>query len=114
MSIIKHSKPSGAQCDTNEKVFEGDDCIGHAVWYPQMGGHVGCAIAFFDKGWKDHGNGTAEGGCVDVAVWHDGEFPFSDEDGEPHWIHHCAPEQFIEFGKVLLEINNRHRIRIEK
>ena len=81
-----------------------DECSNHsqiasnqwACWYPQMGGYVGRAIAIVDNS-----------GCIDVWVWHNGEFPFSgeyprfDEDRSPVCIHHCDPEQFISFGGFL-------------
>lgn len=65
-----------------------------ALWYPQMGGYVGKAVAVMD------------GDCVDVWVWHDGEFPFADDDeyrgkDGPKLLHHCVAEQFVEFGKKL-------------
>lgn len=67
-----------------------------ALWYPQMGGYVGKAVAVRDDD------------CLDVYVWHDGEFPFTEADHQP-WegtagparLHHCDPGQFIGFGKVL-------------
>jgi hypothetical protein len=64
-----------------------------ACWYPQMGGYSGKAVAVSD-----------DTGCVDLYVWHDGEFPFTgDDDGPapPVEVHHCDPEQFIQFGRQL-------------
>ena len=68
-----------------------------ALWYPQMGGYVGHALAVADED------------CVDVYVWHDGAFPF-DAEGHCGWcdrpqspakLHFCQPEQFIRFGQAL-------------
>jgi hypothetical protein len=103
--------PTPDQCSGLEKVFEDDDKIGYAVWYPQMGGYVGRAVALFDKEWQhSEESGCSIGGCIEIYVWHDGEFPFSD-DGEraqqPAHLHHCDPEQFIAFGKKLKEINDK-------
>jgi hypothetical protein len=62
-----------------------------------MGGYVGKAVAAND------------GGCIELWVWHDGTFPFTDE-GQPDarppvQLHHCVPEQFIEFGEFLASLN---------
>ena len=100
-------QPTAEQCSTHEKVWEDEYQVGYAIWYPQMGGYVGKAIALFDKGWCDLPSGARIGGCFDVLVWHDGEFPF--DEGEPRHIHHCDPEQFIDFGKKIEELNERHR-----
>ncbi len=99
-------EPSGEQCTNHEKVFDNEDKVGYAVWYPQMGGYVGKAVAMFDKKWKSFPNGSQIGGCIDVLIWHDGEFPFGGNN--PREIHHCSPEQFIEFGKFLTNINNQN------
>lgn len=96
--------PSGKQCNNHEKVYEDENQVGYAIWYPQMGGYVGKAVALFDKEWEDRGT-SAVGGCIDVLVWHDGEFPFGDDEDEPRRIHHCDPEQFVVFGQKLAELN---------
>jgi hypothetical protein len=74
-----------------------------AGWYPQMGGYVGKALF-----WIWPGNPNNE--CFEVWVWHDGEFPFSDESDPPRspaHLHHCMAEQFIEVGKFVLETRAR-------
>lgn len=75
-----------------------------ALWYPQMGGYVGRAVAVAT---------TDDVGCLDVYVWHDGEFPFTSDDVRwadepegrkaPAKIHHCDVEQFREFADDLAE-----------
>lgn len=52
--------PTSDQCNTNAPLGGG----WFAIWYPQMGGYVGKAAIFPDTS-----------GCVEVVVWHDGEFP---------------------------------------
>ncbi len=85
---------------------------GTACWYPQMGGYVGKALAV-----------PTGAGCVDVYVWHDGEFPFAGDDNTPvtvvdanGWVgprrgpvclHHCDGAQFVAFGEFLLSISPR-------
>ena len=65
----------------------------------EMGGYVGASVVLLDK---------SEGAtCFDVYIWHDGEFPFSGK--EPHILHHCEAEQFIEFGRRVQKlIAERH------
>lgn len=95
------NEPTGDECSTHAVVYEDEYIIGRAIWYPQMGGYAGSAIVFFSK----HNKGD----CVDVYVWHDGEFPFDGEgpDGPryPVLLHHCVPEQFVDFGKKIVEFN---------
>ena len=95
-------EPTCDECSDYAVVYRTEHQIGHAIWYPQMGGYVGKAVAVMDRRWED-----GLGGCVDVYVWHDGEFPFSDSDTKPICIHHCDPAQFIRFGEALVELNNR-------
>lgn len=62
-----------------------------------MGGHVGRCVVTYS-------------GCFDVYVWHDGEFPFGGRAGRdarsPIKLHHCDPDQFIEFGRFLKGIED--------
>jgi hypothetical protein len=92
------TEPTAEQCTAREKItlsIDGNPISGIACWYPQMGGYLGKAIAQSD----------GEGGCINVYVWHDGEFPFSEkwyrEPTIPRRLHHCDPDQFISFGKLL-------------
>lgn len=94
--IIK--EPTTEECSLNTKVLEDDYDIGYAIWYPQMGGYVGKALAIFRKSENGHG-------CIDVYIWHNGEFPFTGEgDINPVKIHHCMAEQFITFGETLMKL----------
>ncbi len=103
-------EPTAEQCSAKDKVYEDESRVGYAIWYPQMGGYVGKAVALLDKEWSETENGARMGGCFDVLVWHDGEFPLRGEDGEqPVRLHHCNPEQFIEFGKEVADLNARGR-----
>ena len=81
--------PTSDECESNA-TRPIDGRVMTAAWYPQMGGYVG-------KCWID----PQSSGCFDVYVYHDGEFPFTEADGEPKVVHHCMAEQFIEFGKLL-------------
>jgi hypothetical protein len=85
-------EPTSEQCGQNAETMLPDGRRAMACWYPQMGGYVGRALMVDDDG------------CLDVYVWHDGQFPFSD-DGEygvhvsPVLLHHCDATQFIAFGQ---------------
>jgi hypothetical protein len=109
--MIDFKQPTGDQCSAHIKVFENDTKIGYAIWYPQMGGYCGRAIALLDKKWSTDGV-SSKGGCFDVYVWHDGSFPFG-EDKSPVRIHHCDPEQFIEFGTTLRTLNDQNKQIVE-
>ena len=108
------SEPTSKNCSENSVVFKDDGKIGYAIWYPQMGGYVGRAIAVMDESWSESAIGIGEGGCVDVYVWHNGEFPFDGESNgvSPVLIHHCDPKQFIEFGETLDTLNTRGRNKL--
>ena len=75
-----------------------DGCM--AAWYPQMGGYVAkCWVRF---GCYDGDPPTNIPG-FDVVVWHDGEWPFGEDDDRvrvPAHLHHCGADQFIEFGEL--------------
>ena len=90
-------EPTPKQCSAHERVYEDDEMIAHAVWYPQMGGYVGKAVV---KMWKNPSSGNE---CFDAYVWHDGEFPFRDDvtGTKAVHIHHCSPEQFVRFGELV-------------
>ena len=100
-------EPTSEQCNNNEKVFESELDIGYAIWYPQMGGYIAKAIVLLDKNWTDRGDGCRIGGCFDMFIWHDSDFPFHNDEN-PVEIHHCDPEQFIDFGKKVKELNDKN------
>lgn len=96
-------EPTADECEQHAKVFEDEDRVGHAIWYPQMGGYVGKAVVVFDK---------EKPGCFEAYVWHDGDFPFKGRDhygneNFPECIHHCSAEQFIDFGRTVLALQGQ-------
>lgn len=95
-------EPTADQCSANARVEDWNGEPAYACWYPQMGGYGSFAVVV--PGPVRTANQGAEGaaGCFEAFVWHDGEFPFSGEDGgtrRPVHLHHCDPVQFIEFGE---------------
>jgi len=104
-------EPTDDQCNSHVQVYEDEEKLGYAIWYPQMGGHVGKAVAVLDREWTEYSHGSRQGGCIDVYVWHNGEFPFrgNETSAKPAIIHHCDPEQFILFGQKLHKLNTLHR-----
>ena len=106
--MLDINEPTTEQCNNHELVYKDQTRRAYAAWYPQMGGYVAKCVAVFDLQWKDLGHGR-HGGCIDVYVWHDGDFPF--EGRAPIVMHHCNPKQFIRFGEWLKEINEsgKHR-----
>lgn len=84
--------PSYDQCDANERLPDFQGCRAYACYYPQMGGYIGRCVVVL-----------VAGGCFEAYVWHDGDFPFLEDDGPPVNLHHCCAEQFVEFGKFVLE-----------
>jgi hypothetical protein len=93
------SEPTPEQCDNMELIGESEYYDYYAIWYVQMGGYAGKAIAEIGK---QKGND-----CIDVLVWHDGNFPFSDGEN-PRVIHHCDSEQFIRFGEKLKALSAKY------
>ncbi len=93
MMDFPEKAPTDEQCSVNASL-EWDGHEGFAAWYPQMGGY-GSKCLIIPLG----------GGCFDVFVWHDGEFPFGEEDdvrGPVRRLHHCDAAQFIRFGTLVL------------
>lgn len=106
-------EPTPEQCKSNDVVYETEYKVGYAIWYPQMGGYIGRAVAVMDKNWTEYPGGGRSGGCVDVYVWHDGEFPFSEDGRDPYLVHHCSPEQFVTFGELLESLNDLGKVSTE-
>jgi hypothetical protein len=94
-SIFQPDEPTSEQCSKNATVYEDDNQIATAIWYPSMGGYVGRAVAVMQKNPDT---------CVEVFVWHNGDFPFDKYDDSPRILHHCDPNQFVKFGNKLLEV----------
>lgn len=67
MSTGTPRQPTPEECSAHAEVDGGE-----AFWFPQLGGYVARAVARVDKC------------CIEVWVWHDGEFPFSGE------CHNCG------------------------
>ncbi len=94
-------QPTSDECENRSVIFETEDRIGFAVWYPQMGGYVGKAVAVIDK--------DSPASCFDCYIWHDGEFPFDESGGKsPKIVHHCVHEQVITFGEDVAAMNQQH------
>jgi hypothetical protein len=107
-------------------VKPGED--GFEFWtygYPQLGGYCAKSRVTFEP---TSGSSELEPGCFHVEVWHDGDFPFSEKrqapvtlncpvceftwtdiQPKPAHLHHCAAEQFIDFGLAVLEAQVVHQ-----
>ena len=83
-------EPTSEECSKCAVLDQDDREVMIACWYPQMGGYVARAVVRF---WKADTNT-----CFECYVWHDGDFPFSGPQS-PGRLHHCNPEQFVEFGE---------------
>lgn len=86
-------EPTADQCSANARFELASGRVGYATWWPQMGGYVGRCI-------------VVVGGCFEVFVWHDGEFPFSGLNDRqrgrtPIHIHIDDPGQWVRFGEQL-------------
>lgn len=105
-ATITSEGPSPQQCSNREKVITHDGRMGTALWFPQMGGYGGRAVAIVHAIDAD----DPDNGEMNLLVWHDGEFPFQGfcphcaTDRQPVEIHLCDPEQWVELGKTLLAI----------
>jgi hypothetical protein len=98
-------EPTSEQCTKNALIkwrdeYCGTELTGFACWYPQMGGYgAHCVI---EPGGRDarHPEDGADR-CFEAWVWHDGEFPFGDEQKPAH-LHHCLAGQFVTFGQTVM------------
>lgn len=86
-------EPTAEECSQKAVVFETKSQVAYAIWHPQMGGYCGKAVAIIEK---------THSSCIDLYVWHDGEFPSS----TPVFIHYCDPLQIVRFGEQLIKLNN--------
>lgn len=95
--------PTGDECQSGARVADVNGMPAFACWYPQMGGYVGKCVVVVE-----HPNGDDEGdSCFDAYVWHDGEFPFHEVGEMPARIHHCSAQQFIDFGRFVLDLQSK-------
>lgn len=90
--------PTHDQCSANERIQLDDGRWATAAWYPSMGGYVSHCLIVKEP----------DSLCVEVFVWHDGQFPFGDDLEEwpgagrrqPKRLHHCNPASFVGFGEL--------------
>ena len=82
-------EPTSDQCNAHARLPDFDGLPAYACWYPQMGGYCGKCVVVVET--------TTGHGCFAVFVWHDGQWPFGDEQS-PAYLHHCSPDQFEDFG----------------
>ncbi len=92
MSDQTPRQPTGEECTSHAEIEPGR----FAIWYPQMGGYWSHAVVEPDGD-----------GCFEAWVWHNGEFPFEDYGEAPRHLHHCDAEQFVDFGKAVMEMGAR-------
>lgn len=98
-------EPTQHQCSNEtELTWSGSDDTEHhgtACWYPRMGGYHTKAVAELDQD-----------GHIDVWVWHNGQFPFTnefDDDRPPVLLHHCEGDGFVIFGQFLEKLAETQR-----
>lgn len=95
-------QPTADECTNQVEIRDGERLVGYACWYPTMGGYSGKAVIVPDKG------------CVDVHVWHDGQFPFDGEcqacstPRQPVVLHHCNGGEYTQFGQLLGKVMGEH------
>lgn len=92
--MITPPEPTFDQLREHAPIDLGEGRTGYAIWYPQMGGYVGKAVVARDNN------------CFEAWVWHDGDFPFTSgdpyrDDTSPRRLHHCDPDQFVQFGQTV-------------
>lgn len=86
-------QPTAEECNERARVDNG-----RAFWWPQMGGYVARALA------------VPTDCCIDVYVWHDGEFPFDGQchgcrmERSPVRIHMDDGDEWIALGDFLNSI----------
>lgn len=96
---VRVPEPTPEQCKQGAEVTierPGGPSRGYATWYPQMGGYTGKCVV------------EPEGGCFNVFVWHDGEFPFGG--GAPVELHHCMTEQFRRLADFVDSLPGMERV----
>jgi hypothetical protein len=72
------------------------------TWLFQVGGYGSpCAVKFN----QESGGNDGSAGCVDVDIYHDGDFPKSDVQTT---LHFCSALQFIRFGLDVFEAQEKY------
>ena len=98
-------RPTGEQCENQAVVAESPGRIAYAGFTPQIAGYHAKAVAVFHKDWLDDESNC--GGDVELHVWHDGEFPTSDE--EPYFIIEIgSTEDLLDFAQRINALNMKH------
>lgn len=99
-------EPTAEQC-TNKNRWKDESFDYVAFWWPQMGGYCAKAIA------KVLSNRDEDNNCVDVWVWHRGDFPFTegardfnDNVISPAELHICDFEDWKETLTFLSNFQN--------
>lgn len=97
--------PTHDQCSNNERIQLEDGRWATAAWYPSMGGYVSHCLIVKEP----------DSSCIEVFVWHDGQFPFGGDIDErwpgepvrsPSRLHHCNAASFIGFGKLAQRVQD--------
>lgn len=99
---IAPREPTSDECTGRAKVGE----HATAFWFPQMGGYTARAVAVVDP----------VDCCIDVWVWHNGEFPFTGESclgcgfpRSPMRIHATSGFDWIRMGEFFDELEEAAR-----
>lgn len=98
MADVTLPAPTAEQCSAGLRVEVDDDTAATAAWWPQTGGYVG-------RCWIVSGRHVEPDSCVDVHVWHDGQFPFAEDGRSPTVLHLCVAAQFREFADAIERAN---------
>lgn len=96
MNRYSVARPTSEECDKRDIVYDSEAKYGVASWYPQMGGYASRCVVVLDKEHSRSLDGYTLGGCIDIAIWHDGMFP-TDDDRPSQWLHVCDPWQWVRF-----------------
>lgn len=80
-------QPSPEQCSSNALLYENDNVMKFAMWFPQMGGYCSVSVVTIDK----HASHCKGNPCYDVDFWHDGDFPY--DNLPPRNLHFCNSVQ---------------------
>jgi len=98
-AIIKNifREPTRDECNENTKIYQNEKEVAYALWFPNMGGYAGKAIAVFSME-----KPIEKDDCMEIYVWHNGDFPFCGSEKPPAKLHICDPTDFINLGTTLM------------